>query len=181
MWLADACFHESTVHALKYYGEHGYTHYGEHGYTHFQPTAEVLQIVGNWWNIVNVKSRTIGRNKRDTYRDETSDKNCDAIKYSRCVADWFERWKIRNPSGGLSRETAFAVKHSTLTIIELVEYLLTKEEFVLLRLIQSDYLESVGSASPMVGITTPQFYNFCKLKNDSPEVSCRIWIQYVRN
>ena len=66
--LADACFHESTIHALKYYGEHGWQ-------PTFSTTAEVLQIVRNWWNIVNVKSRTIGRNKRDTYRDEISDKN----------------------------------------------------------------------------------------------------------
>ena len=59
------------------------------------------------------------------------------------MADWFERWKTRNPSDGLSREITFAVNHSTLAIIELVEYLLTKEdiEFVPLELIQSDYLE----------------------------------------
>ena len=67
--LADACFHESAIHALKYYGEHVYLH--------FQQTAEVLQIVRNWWNIVNVKSRTIARNKGDTHRDEI--KNCDSI------------------------------------------------------------------------------------------------------
>ena len=85
----------------------------------------------------------IGRNKRDTHSDEISDKNCDLIKYLRSVAAWFERWKTRNPSDGLSRETAFAEEHSSLAIIELVEHLLTKEdiEFVLLGLIQSDYLE----------------------------------------
>ena len=50
----------------------------------------------------------------------------DALKYLRSVADWVERWKARNPSDGLSRETAFAGKHNALAIIEFMEYLLNE-------------------------------------------------------
>ena len=46
--LANACFHESTIHGLKYYSKHGFENFSE--------TAEVLQIFRNWFNAVNVKS-----------------------------------------------------------------------------------------------------------------------------
>ena len=134
--LADACFHESTIKALEYFGDHGYPH--------FSPTAEILQVIRNWWNIMNVKSRYIGINKRDRKREEIDDENCESIQYLRDVADWFESWHSQNPSNGLTRETFHAVKHTTLAMIELVQYLLnTKNEinFVLLGLIQSDFLE----------------------------------------
>ena len=134
--LADACFHESTIKALEYFRDHGYPH--------FSPTAEILQVIRNWWNIMNVKSRYIGINKRDRKREEIDDENCESIQYLRDVADWFESWHSQNPSNGLTRETFHGVKHTTLAMIELVQYLLnTKNEinFVLLGLIQSDFLE----------------------------------------
>ena len=40
--LADACFHESTIHALRYYSSNGFPE--------FSGTAEVLQIFRNWFN-----------------------------------------------------------------------------------------------------------------------------------
>ena len=45
--LADSCFHESTINALAYYSSHGYAK--------FKETAEVLQIIRDWFNTVNVK------------------------------------------------------------------------------------------------------------------------------
>ena len=136
--LADACFHESTIKALEYFGDHGYPH--------FSPTAEILQVIRNWWNIINVKSRYIGINERDRKREEIDDENCESIQYLRDVADWFESWHSQNPSNGLTRETFHAVKHTSLAVIELVQYLLnTKNEinFVLLGLIHSDFLEGL--------------------------------------
>ena len=119
--LADDCFHESTIKALEYFADHGYPH--------FSPTAEILQVIRNWWNIMNVKSRYIGINKRDRKREEIDDENYESIQYLRDVADWFESWHSQNPSNGLTRETFHAVK------LELVQYRLnTKNEinFVLL-------------------------------------------------
>ena len=51
--LADACFHNSTINALRYYAKNGYPHSTE--------TAEVLQIMRNWWDIMNVKSLLTGQ------------------------------------------------------------------------------------------------------------------------
>ena len=90
-----------------------------------------------------------------------------------------------NSSGGLRRETAFAVKHSTLAIIELVEYLLTKEniEFVLLGLIQSDYLQCRFGWFRQLndGNYYAKVLQFLQAEKRFAEVSYRIWIQYVRN
>ena len=45
--LADPCFHDSTIHALKYYSSHGFPE--------FSGTAEVLQIFRNWVNILIIE------------------------------------------------------------------------------------------------------------------------------
>ena len=110
--LADACFHESFIKALEYFGKHGYPR--------FSPTAEILKIIRNWWNIMNVKSRSKATNKRDKKREEIKDENCESIQYLREVADWFESWHSQNPLNGLSRETLRAVKHTTLAMIEYI-------------------------------------------------------------
>ena len=64
-------------------------------------------------------------------------KRLKTIQYLHEVADWFERWHSQNPLNGLSKETFRAVKHTTLAMNELVHY----HHFVLLGLIQSDFLE----------------------------------------
>ena len=51
--LADARFHNSTINALRYYAKNGYPHFTE--------TADVLQIMWNWWDIMNVKSLFTGQ------------------------------------------------------------------------------------------------------------------------
>ena len=43
--LADACFHNSTINALRYYAKNGKPHFTE--------TADVLQLMRNWWGIMN--------------------------------------------------------------------------------------------------------------------------------
>ena len=72
------------------------------------------------------------------------EKRLKVIQYLHEVADWFESWHSQNLSNDLSRETFCAVKHTTLAMVELVYYFLSTKndiDFVLLRLIQSDYLE----------------------------------------
>ena len=89
----------------------------------------------------------------------------------------------------LSSNSQKLVEHrkcEKLAIIELVEYLLTKEdiEFVLLGLIQNDYLEGhFGWFCQLIGGN--YYSSVLQLlqaeKMVSTEVSCRLWIQYVRN
>ena len=65
--LANACFHESTIHALKYYSKHGLENFSE--------TAEVLQIFRNWFSAVNVKSLFSDQRARDPNRAAITKEN----------------------------------------------------------------------------------------------------------
>ena len=51
--LANSFFHESTINALRYYANHGHPE--------FKGTADVLQIIRNWFNTVNVRSEFEGQ------------------------------------------------------------------------------------------------------------------------
>ena len=59
------------------------------------------------------------------------------------LLNWFDRWHSKNPSNGFTNNTFLAAKHTTMGMIELIKYLLTKDEirFVLPGLIQSDFIE----------------------------------------
>ena len=59
--LANSCFHESTIFALRYYSSHGYPY--------FKETADFLQIIRDWFNVVNCKSKVVGQQKIDKRRD----------------------------------------------------------------------------------------------------------------
>ena len=48
--LADACFHESTINALKYYANHGFPN--------FLQTANVLQIFRDWFTLLMLNRYT---------------------------------------------------------------------------------------------------------------------------
>ena len=53
--LAMAVFHESTINALVQYG--------------FRYTADILRVFIKLWNVLNVKTTSIGKFKRDITRD----------------------------------------------------------------------------------------------------------------
>ena len=134
--LADAAFHESTLHALEYYSTRGY------GY--FQDTAKFIRVVRDWFNTINVKGTNYGKRKRDKRRNaiHRSTMNED-LSYLSLFSKWLQKWK--NSDGkGLSNQTFECAIRSCNAIIELVPYLFEKYpdlDFILLGNICSDFLE----------------------------------------
>ena len=59
--LANICFHESTINGLRYYANNGYPY--------FQGTAAFLQIIHDWFSIINVKSLYAGQKSREKFRE----------------------------------------------------------------------------------------------------------------
>ena len=53
--LANSCFHESTINALRHYG--------------YIETADVMSLFRKLWNVLNVKTSSIGIHKRDVSLD----------------------------------------------------------------------------------------------------------------
>ena len=133
--LADACFHESTIAALKYYAAKGHPE--------FSDTAEVFQIFRDWFNSMNVKSRNMDRRKRDERRASV-DKNTlhNVVKYLTKFKSWVEKWVVSDLKG-LSRPTFNALTHTTGGFIQLREYLINEKnvEYINSANIQSDCLE----------------------------------------
>ena len=133
----QAVFHESTINALKFYGNRG-----NH---QFLETAEFLETILNWWKTVNVKSKFLAQRKRDRFREVVTRENLtEKTSHLRSIADWLEEWEaLGNRRNGLSSETFQAIKQTTEGLATLCEYLILQRNqcYVLLGKIQSDRLE----------------------------------------
>ena len=115
----------------------------ENGYSHWEGTLTFLDLIAKWWNILNVKSPSKGKRKRNPDCEKISAENYEKISefFSKIVA-WIDNWKSSgNP--GLSNETFKTFKLTSSTIPLLAEYLLFELDlqYVLTGKIQSDFLE----------------------------------------
>ncbi len=137
--LADSLFHESTIGGLRYYSEHGHPEWAD--------TANFLQVIRNWWNIVNVKGPTVGKRKRNKFMNPVSKDDLTNLEKLKTFAKWFSQWRDNTKSNGmktgLTDETFLAVIQTTKASIEVAEELLTRDEieYVLLGNLQSDPIE----------------------------------------
>ena len=132
--LADACFHQSTINALKYYANHGFPD--------FLQTANVLQIFKDWFNVVNVKSRYSDQRTRDVNRAAITRENKVASNHLSIFTSWLKKWRA-SKKPGLSSETFQSSIQTSEVLVNLPDYLINEKglEYVLLGNIQSDPLE----------------------------------------
>ena len=144
--LADAITHESTIGALRVFAK-------DESRPEFNDTADYLEYVRTMWNIVNVKSKYAGIQKRDEYREPITEKNQLGLHFLREFADFLATWEASDPAGkkSLTKETFLATRHSCLALADLSEYLLALPSqalpethiflYILLGLFQSDRIE----------------------------------------
>ena len=133
--LADSCFHESTINALKYYSDHGHDDFAE--------TAAVLQIFRTWFNALNVKSLYTGQRTKDVNRNPVTKEDRSVLEVFHQFGKWLDRWKASG-NIGLSTQTFKAAILTTQMLIDLCNYLLDVKglDYILLGHTSSDYLES---------------------------------------
>lgn len=113
-------------------------------------TVTFLEQIISWWHIVNVKSPTKGIHLRQKEcnpirQDSSTDPN---LIFLSKFQQWLRAWEeLDMPQHGrmgkLSRETCFALSHTTSALITLCDYLLKHHKFhyVLLGKFQTDKLE----------------------------------------
>jgi hypothetical protein len=133
--LATACFHDSTIKGLQYYAKKGHPEFAD--------TSAFLQIIRNWFDVINVKSKYQGQKSKNIMRekiDKTSDQN--ALNFLLEFYVWLQKWET-SKGKGLSAQTFHTARVTSRTFVSLVKYLLDEKDldYVLLGLIQSDYLE----------------------------------------
>ena len=132
--LANACFHESTINALRFYSTQGYPS--------FKGTAAFLEIIRNWFNVVNVKSQFSGQKSRDERRNAVYFGDRSQLDFLRDFYSWLDRWSQLD-GRGLSKQTFHHAKVTTINLVHLANYLLDVKnlDYVLFGLTQSDCLE----------------------------------------
>lgn len=112
-------------------------------------TAEWLQIIRNWWLVVNVKHPNKGICLREKLAEPVRSMEQENLKYLVMFCDWLQKWNsifiVDAPArfGKLSRETFSALLHTTETLIKLCDYLLNVKQlhYVMLGVFQTDDLE----------------------------------------
>uniref|UniRef100_A0A1I8H379 THAP-type domain-containing protein n=1 Tax=Macrostomum lignano TaxID=282301 RepID=A0A1I8H379_9PLAT len=132
--LALAVFSESTAHALEYYSANQGKPWGD--------TATFVHAVTQLWKVLNVKTSSIGKHKRDCCRDPVRSDTDWKLTYLADVANYLREWKACR-SKGLSDETFLALSHTLDALVEVCRYLLNSLmfEYVLVGAFQSDPLE----------------------------------------
>ena len=134
--LATSVFSESTRDALTFYATH------ENKST-WGGTADFITLILKLWNVMNVKSRTKGKHKRDYTMDPVSSPHDWKLDFLGEFADFLQRWES-SKQPGLTRETFLALRHTCLALRDCARYLLNECGFnyVLFGYLQSDDLES---------------------------------------
>lgn len=135
--LADRLFHESTIAALRFYAKIGEN-------PDWGKTANFLEVIRTWWNIINVRTTSAGWRKRDEQRKPIFGTDCDQIQFMNSFGSWLREWQgMGNKKESLSRETFFCAIQTTTAIPKLVDHLLKKKSlsYVLLGKMNSDPIE----------------------------------------
>ena len=134
--LAVSVFCESTRDALEFYAEHE----GKQAWT---GTAQFISLILKLWNVMNVKSTSKGRRKRDNTMDPVRSSTDWKINFLRQFAEFLQQWE-NSKKPGLTRETFLALRHTCLALADCASHLLDHHGFsyILLGQLQSDAIES---------------------------------------
>ena len=133
--LALSVFCESTRDALQFYCTHEAKAW--------TGTADFVSLVFKLWKVLNVKTRSKGKHKRDSNMDPVLSSNDWKLEFLREFAHFLQRWQD-SKKPGLTRETFLAIRHTCVSLADCASYLLDKLGFsyVLLGHLQSDAIES---------------------------------------
>lgn len=108
-------------------------------------TANFIDLIVRWWNIVNVKTPQKGHRLRDVWQEPVQGTTCEQLQYLDKFVSWLDAWKSRHAqTGTLTKETHLALRLTTYALIEVSRYCLEELGFryVLLGKFQTDPLEA---------------------------------------
>ncbi|XP_049805645.1 uncharacterized protein LOC126248581 [Schistocerca nitens] len=110
---------------------------------HAPSTAEYIRIITKWFDVMNVKSVFKGKHKQNPYMDPLTTDSV-SMQFLLDFLDWLDVWKAKGLSSGfLTKETFFAIQHTTYAVVEIARYC-TEElgmSYLLTAKLQTDVLE----------------------------------------
>jgi len=109
----------------------------------YSDTADFIEHICKWWDIVNVKSPLKGLRNRNQYQEPVTINSKHIFDFLEFFLKWLKTWDTSNTFQKLTRDTHLALFHSTEALLNLSKYCLEKKNytFVLLGKIQTDKLE----------------------------------------
>lgn len=133
--LALQVFNSNIVVALRELGP-------QLNLSNYEDTADYLNIICTWWDIVNVKTSMKGLRSRNKFQEPVTKNSHHIFEFLNKFLHWLDRWDSYH-EGKLTRETHIALRESTDVYIKIANYCLTKKNFnyILLGQIQTDKLE----------------------------------------
>lgn len=136
--LVVQIFNRSVIEGLKVVGP-------VYDLLNYESTAQYINVICTWWEIMNVGSLYKGERKKNVYQEPlTNSPNDEKIKFLNKFLDWLERWScVDSDTGRLSKETHLALRQTTYALIEIVNYCTEKLNlnYVLTAKFQTDCLE----------------------------------------
>lgn len=112
----------------------------------YKGTSEYIKLVCTWWSVVNVKSAFKGFKKNDEYQKPLTNEPKDPkIIFLNKLLDWLVCWKdMKCDTGCLTKETHFAISHTTYALMQMAEYCITelKFDYFLTGKVQTDIIEN---------------------------------------
>lgn len=112
--LVDNIFHHSTIASAKDENLHD--------------TAHFLEIIRNWWDIVNNRSTVKGMIKRNNMSEpiKSSSGTDERILFLNNFLIWLRKWHSFDSNGHLSAETYNALYQSTVVLVSIIDYCFQK-------------------------------------------------------
>ncbi|KAG1660094.1 hypothetical protein GQR58_022184 [Nymphon striatum] len=116
--LSMAVFNESTENALRFYSDHENKDW--------IGTATFISHFLKLWSIINVKNKSVGKFKRDPYREPITTVTDGRLTYLYDFANFLKRWQ-QNKNFCLTKET-FTVMHHMCVTLPQIKSPITKEK-----------------------------------------------------
>ena len=141
--LATSLFFESTRDALRFYAAHDKAEWNG--------TADFITSVLKLWNVMNAKSSSKGKHKRNDAMEPVRSSVDWELSFLREFADFLQRWEATG-NGGLTRETFLPLRHTCLALADCTAYLIDQLgfKFILLGHLQSDDLASSDNCQELI-------------------------------
>jgi hypothetical protein len=129
---------------------------GEHGILNYKTTAEFIEIICNWWKVVNVKTKYKGVRNKDILEEPLKNQDDNSgYSFLKKILFWLDLWNdCKCKRNSLSRETHLAMTHTTHALLEMTNYCMNELnfEYFLPGKIQTDALEArFGKYRTMAG------------------------------
>ncbi|KAF2894507.1 hypothetical protein ILUMI_11668 [Ignelater luminosus] len=103
----------------------------------------LLKSYPGGWDIVNVKTPLKGQRLRNVFQEPITLTSIHIISFLKTFLSWLSKWELLEDGITLTKETHFALKHTTEALIHMSNFLLEKENFnyLLCDKIQTNNLE----------------------------------------